>query len=86
MNASEASDLIEKAGGTSAFGRLLGMDGQPRWQQRVDNWRRRGIPPGVILDNYETIRRLRESKRRPAKGARAVNGQRGSRHGNRVTA
>ena len=66
MTPIETSELIAKAGGDSAFGRLLGLDEAPGWQQRVNNWKRRGMPPEVILQHYETIQRLRKSVRRRA--------------------
>lgn len=59
MDAKESAELIDKAGGTSAFGRLLGVDSGEGWQQRVNNWKRRGIPSDVILEHYDTIKRLK---------------------------
>lgn len=64
MNPSESAALIEKAGGDSEFGRLLGLDRKPGWQQRVNNWKRRGIPSDVVLEHYETFQRLRTEKHR----------------------
>lgn len=62
MTPNETSDLIDRAGGDAAFGRLLGIDQGDGWQQRVNNWRRRGLPAAVELEHYETIRSLREAR------------------------
>lgn len=64
MTPSESSLLIEAAGGDSEFGRLLGIDGEDGWQQRVNNWKRRGIPAAVQLEHYDTIERLRQTTAR----------------------
>lgn len=66
MNPNESTELIDKAGGPSAFGKLLGIDEGEGWLQRVSNWKRRGIPSDVVLDHYDTIQRLRAEKRRKA--------------------
>lgn len=58
MSPAETTSLIGAAGGDSAFARLLGIDGQPGYQQRVNNWKRRGIPPSVVIEHYDTIQRL----------------------------
>lgn len=63
MNPSESSALIEKAGGDTAFGRLLGLDKGDGWQQRINNWKRRGIPSDVVLEHYETIQQLMAERR-----------------------
>lgn len=67
MDPKETAKLIEAAGGTAAFGRLIGIDRDPFYYQRVTNWRRRGLPSAVALEHYDTIKRLR---RRAAKAAR----------------
>jgi hypothetical protein len=58
MSPSETSALIVVAGGDSAFAQLLGIDGKKGFQQRVNNWKRRGLPPAVVLDHYEVITSL----------------------------
>lgn len=58
-SASEASELITEAGGDAEFGKLLGIDGDPGYLQRVNNWKRRGLPSVVVLEHYETIQKLR---------------------------
>jgi hypothetical protein len=60
MNPEESKDLIELAGGDVAFARLLGMDTEDGFAQRVNNWKRRGIPAAVVLDHYSKIQKLRQ--------------------------
>ena len=60
MDAIETSKVIELAGGDLEFARLLGLDQIPGFPQRVNNWKRRGMPSAVILDHYEVIRALRQ--------------------------
>jgi len=64
MTPHETSALIDKAGGDAAFGRLLGIDDTEGWLQRVNNWRRRGLPTAVQLEHYETIQALRDQPKR----------------------
>lgn len=59
MDASETAALIAHVGGDAKFGRLLGLDITDGWQQRVNNWKRRGMPADVILEHYETIQKLK---------------------------
>jgi hypothetical protein len=61
MTPSETSRLIAAAGGDSEFARLLGIDGSDGFQQRVNNWKRRGMPAAVVLAHYDTIRGLQET-------------------------
>lgn len=51
MTPEQSTRLIEAAGGNQQFARLLGIDKSPRHKQRVSNWRRRGIPPAVVLEH-----------------------------------
>jgi hypothetical protein len=62
----ETSALIDRAGGTSAFGRLLDLDGGPSkgWRQRVHNWRTRGLPQLILLQHFQLIQPLLAPKRR----------------------
>jgi hypothetical protein len=57
-SARRASKIIELAGGDTAFAKLLGLDGDRAFQQRVNNWKRRGLPSDVVLEHYETIKKL----------------------------
>lgn len=66
MNANETSKIIEAAGGDSAFARLLGLDKTPGFQQRVNNWKRRGMPASVVLEHMRKIERLRRNIREAA--------------------
>jgi len=59
MTPEDTSELITAAGGDSAFARLLGIEGEPGFAQRVNNWKRRGMPPSVELDHYEKIQSLK---------------------------
>lgn len=59
MNTHESRKIIEAAGGDRAFARLLGLELHPGVQQRINNWKRRGIPASVVLSHFEAIDRLR---------------------------
>jgi hypothetical protein len=59
MTADETSDLITAAGGDAAFARLLGIEEEEGVAQRVNNWKRRGIPSAVELEHYDTIQSLK---------------------------
>lgn len=61
MDPEESKQLIEKAGGDTEFARILGIHGKPRAQQRVNNWKRRGIPSQVLVDHWGAIQKLRET-------------------------
>lgn len=41
-----------------AFARLLNINEAPCVSQRVNNWRTRGIPAQVVVDNIDLIREL----------------------------
>lgn len=62
MNKDETREIIKAAGGDRAFARLLGLDGTPGYQQRINNWKRRGIPAAVVLDHLPTIRALQSAE------------------------
>lgn len=59
MDPTETIAIIDAAGGDTAFGKLLGIDETEGFQQRVNNWRRRGMPSAVVVEHYELIQRLR---------------------------
>lgn len=59
MNSHEARKLIEAAGGDIAFARLLGLEERPGTRQRINNWKRRGIPASVVLEYLAAIDALR---------------------------
>ncbi|OOR91694.1 helix-turn-helix domain-containing protein [Moraxella bovis] len=50
-------ELIEKLGDTTALAKLLGFT-----EQRVSNWKRRGIPPKVKLENPELFQSTTQTK------------------------
>ena len=61
MSPEESRLLIESAGGDVAFARRIGLPEQKNCQQRVNNWRRRGIPASVVLEHFEQIKALKEA-------------------------
>ena len=71
MNTHESRKIIEAAGGDRAFARLLGLELRPGIQQRINNWKRRGIPAAVLLRHFDAIDRLR----RPAADAAATSAE-----------
>lgn len=62
MDKNETCKLIEAAGGDKAFAALLGLTGRPGYQQRVNNWKRRGMPPRVVLEHLEVIRSIQSGE------------------------
>lgn len=58
MTPAESARIIEAAGGDTEFAKLLGLTEAPGFKQRVNNWKRRGIPADVILANYDAIQQL----------------------------
>jgi hypothetical protein len=59
MTPTESTLVIAAAGGDTAFGGLLGIDRTPGFQQRINNWKRRGIPSAVVVEHFDTIQQLR---------------------------
>jgi hypothetical protein len=70
MDPAESSAIIETAGGSRAFAKLIGVDDKPHHHQLVNNWKSRGIPAHVVLENLELIRRLQSQIAAPAKARR----------------
>lgn len=58
MKPQEASELIDAAGGDGALAELLGLGEKDGARQRVNNWRRRGIPAAVILEHRDIFDQL----------------------------
>lgn len=54
----QAIKIIKRAGGVTAFAKLLGMETDEGFHQRVNNWKRRGLPSDVVLAHYDTIKNL----------------------------
>src|SRR5688572_8443865 len=48
MTPKESSRLIAAAGGDHEFATLLGIADRKNYRQRVNNWKRRGIPSDVF--------------------------------------
>ena len=63
MDPTEAIRLITAAGGDMAFARLLGIEEGEGVAQRVNNWKRRGIPAAVVVEHYDALQRLRRLER-----------------------
>lgn len=59
MDAKQTEELINRVGGDIAFAKLLGIDSGP-FQQRVNNWKRRGLPAAVEVKHYEVLMTLRQ--------------------------
>ena len=63
MDSIKSTQIIAMAGGVSAFALLIGLDtSQKGIQQRVQNWKSRGIPPRVVLEHLSVIRRLEKNQ------------------------
>ena len=59
MDPIEAKTLITYVGGDRAFIRHLGIEEYEGIVQRVNNWKRRGIPSSVVVEHYEALQKLR---------------------------
>lgn len=59
MNASETTKIIALAGGDVEFAKLLQLDDTKWFRQRLNNWKRRGMPSAVVLAHYDQIQNLR---------------------------
>ena len=66
MDKNGTREIIQAAGGDRAFARLLGLDTTPGYQQRINNWKRRGMPAAVVLDNLTTIQALQSAEHHEA--------------------
>lgn len=58
MEPAESARIIEEAGGSRAFAKLIGVADRPHHHQLVNNWKVRGIPASVVLENLDLIRKL----------------------------
>lgn len=63
MGPEDTVRLIDAVGGDTAFARLLGITETKGYQQRVNNWKRRGIPARVALSHHDQLQRLQRSTR-----------------------
>lgn len=55
MDPKQTTELISACGGDLAFARLLGLEAEKGIRQRVNNWKRRGLPSAVALRHYEML-------------------------------
>lgn len=58
----DAKQTIESLGGAAETARKLGFDPAKGGTQRVNNWKRRGIPPKVILQHPELFQPVETEK------------------------
>ena len=58
MNAKDTARLIEATGGNKAFAVQLGIDRDPTYQQRVYQWKQRGLSSKFFMQHQNTIKRL----------------------------
>lgn len=54
MNSHE--QIIERLGGPAKVARMLGIADEKGAIQRVSNWKRRGIPPRVLLEHPKVFK------------------------------
>jgi hypothetical protein len=59
------SEVIAALGGVTKLAKLLRLDKQKGGVQRVSNWRTRGIPPKVRLENPDVFGNVVSKKRTP---------------------
>lgn len=60
------ADLIEQLGGPAALAKRLGYDKANGGVQRVQNWKKRGIPPGVKLKHPDVFLKAKKPRRSTA--------------------
>lgn len=72
MDPKETAALIDAAGGSAEFAKLIGIDGDPYFHQRISNWKRRGIPSTVVLQHYELFQGLSRRPRLPPSRSRVA--------------
>jgi hypothetical protein len=66
MTPKDSARLIDAAGGSSKLAELIGLGSEDGARQRVNNWRRRGIPADVILANRELFDQLQRQTSKAA--------------------
>lgn len=72
MDPRQSARIIVAAGGDAAFAKLIGLDPTKQGSaQRVNNWKRRGIPASVVLANLRVIRQLERKADSPGDDATA---------------
>lgn len=70
----EIPRLIDAAGGSRAFVKLLGLDENMKsLRQLIYSWKNRGLPELLMYKHYDTIQRLRkEAARRERRATHAT--------------
>lgn len=53
MNTHE--QIIDRLGGPAKVAQMLGIAGEKGAVQRVSNWKRRGIPPRILLEHQNVF-------------------------------
>ena len=73
MNSKEVTRLIAYVGGVRPFSHYVGMDyDQKGVPQQIHNWKRRGMPPAIMLANYDRLKRLQRLADRQRRGRRSA--------------
>jgi len=57
-SAHDHARVIDELGGPTRVAELLGIISVPGAVQRVSNWKRRGIPPAILLHHPDVFRKL----------------------------
>lgn len=57
-------NIIDELGGPKKVAEMLGILDEPGAIQRVGNWRRRGIPAKVLVDNPSFFKKVARLKSR----------------------
>jgi hypothetical protein len=63
------TNIIDALGGPKKVAEMLGLSREPGAIQRVGNWKRRGIPAQVLIDNPAFLRKVRAVTRETRKQA-----------------
>lgn len=66
MTPEESRRLIEASGNNKAFALLIGIDpvADPNYVYRISQWKRRGIPPKILLEKAKEIAEMKKSAAR----------------------
>jgi hypothetical protein len=69
MDAKVTRAVIERAGGDRAFAKLLGLIPEsPGIVQRINNWKRRGLPAAVHVEHFDLLRDLVSAATKESRG------------------
>lgn len=66
MTPDESRRLIEAAGGNKAFAMQIGIDvvADPNYAYRISQWKRRGIPPKILVSKAAELAEMKKSATR----------------------